>query len=511
MPAAPKSLKSAAPSNMTSQPHRRPPHARLSTLGATLLPILISAGAAHAQAAAATSEETPPAPDAATPPAAPAIAKAEPVVAPPPPPPAGRSVRASLYGFIELDVMHDSTQSFSEAIVNNEMARPGTYAGDNPRSQLTARDSRVGLRLSAPEYGSVKTSGLIEADFFGNQAPGTTEDLTFVAAAVRLRHAYVKFETPVLDVLAGQTHDLFAWGGAGFYPNTVAFLGVPGEIYHRDPQIRLSKVLSGSYVTFEAAAAAVRPAQRDSEVPDGQGGLRIAFDRWLGASGQGASLPRAAPASLGVSGIYRRFTVPAFTASAANPNKANGWGVAVNLFLPIIPASVNDLGNSLAATAEATMGTGIANLYTGLTGGVLFPVLPNPAMTLPVPTYIPDIDQGLVTYDAARKLQTVNWRALVLGLQYRAPFGMGRRLSLAAIASQLESTNIDKITPVQGLAFVFSKTQYVDGSVFFSPTPETEVGGSVQLERQTFGDIGNNGEHVYGTNIRGELAVYYFF
>jgi hypothetical protein len=458
---------------------------------------LALAGSSRAE----TSEAPPFAVPAATP-VAPAIVKPEPAA----PPPAASGVTASLYGFIELDVMHDSTQSFSEAIVNNTMQRPGSLAGDNPRTQLTARDSRVGLRLSSPTYGSVRTSALMEVDFFGNQSPNTTEDLTFVAAAVRLRHAYVKFETPVLDVLAGQTHDLFAWGGAGFYPNTVAFLGVPGEIYHRDPQIRLSKVLSGPSVTFEAAAAAVRPVQRDGEVPDAQGGLRIAFERWLGTTGQGASLPKAAPASLGVSGIYRRFSVPAFTASAANPNKANGWGAAVDLFLPIIPASSQaNLGNSLSATAEASIGTGISNLYTGLTGGVLFPVLANPAMTLPVPTFIPDIDQGLVTYDAAGKLQTVNWRALVVGLQYRAPFGMGRRLGLSAVASQIESNNIDKLTPFQGLFYVLSKAQYVDGNVFFSPTPESQVGGSVQIERQTFGD------GVYGTNIRGELAVYYFF
>src|SRR4029077_20289351 len=135
---------------------------------------------------------------------------------------------------VELDLMHDSTQSFNEAIGSNTMTRPGTLAGDQPRTQFYARDSRVGLALLSPMYGRVRTSALIEVDFFGNQSLNTTEDLSIVAAALRLRPAWVKFETPVIDVLAGQTHDLFAWGGYGFYPNTVAFLGVPGEIYHRD-------------------------------------------------------------------------------------------------------------------------------------------------------------------------------------------------------------------------------------------------------------------------------------
>jgi hypothetical protein len=479
---------------------------RLHRVSGVLL-VLLCGGAARAQ--------TPSAPAA----AAPAVVQPAPAVAASPPTRTG--VTASLYGFVELNLIHDSTQSFTEAITNNTMARPGTLAGDNPRTQFSARDSRVGLALTAPTYGSVRTSGRIEVDFFGNEALGTPDDVTYSASALRLRHAFVKFETPVLDVLAGLTNDLFAWGGAGFYPNTVAFLGVPGEIYHRDPQVRLSKLLSvGSTVTLEIAAAAVRPAQRDAEIPDAQGGLRIAFEHWRGAGAQGAGLPKSTPASLGLSGIYRHFSVPAFTSSQANPNKANGWGAAVNLFLPIIPArSAQDLGNSLSATAEATMGTGIANLYTGLTGGVLFPALPNPSMLLPVPVYNGDIDPGLVTYDADGNLQMIKWRALVVGLQYRAPFGMGRKLGVSAVASQLQSSNIVSLTPTQGLPFIFSKAQYVDGNLFFSPTPESQIGASVQVERQTFGDLvtytdaaGNTGmHHVYGNNVRGELAVYYFF
>jgi hypothetical protein len=511
---------------MAPQPNRSPSRSR--ALVTAALATLFSVGAARAQAAGkasksaesksaekdawaadeAAGEEAAPAPVAA--PAAPAAIAPTPnapaAAAAVAPTPKTSGVTATLYGFIELDMMHDSTQSFNDAVVNNTMARPESYAGQNPRTQFTARDSRVGLRLEAPAVSGVKTTALVEVDFFGNQAANATEDEIFSAPSLRLRHAYVKFETPILDVLAGHTHDLFAWGGNGFYPQTTGFLGVPGEIFHRDPQLRLSKVLSTSALTLEIAVAATRPAQRNSEVPDGQGGLRLAVESWRGTNAGGASLPRSMPLSIGVSGIYRRFVVPAFTASAVNPNKTFGWGAAVNLFLPIIPASsASNLSNALSVTAEATTGTGIANLYTALTGGVFFPSLPNPAMTLPVPVFTPGIDNGLVTYDAAGVLHTINWRALVLGLQYRFPFEMGRRLGFSAIASQLESNNIDSLTPQQGLYAVFSKAQYVDGNLFLALTPESQIAGSVQLERQTFGD------GVYGNNIRGELAVYYFF
>jgi hypothetical protein len=442
-----------------------------------------------------------------------AHAEAPPVAITPAPPvasaptaPVPEGAKVSVYGFVELDMVHDSTQSFTEAVTNNTMARPGTLAGDNPRTQFTARDSRVGLALKSPVLGAVRTSAVVEVDFFGNQAANATEDALYSAPALRLRHAYVRFETPVLDVLAGLTHDPFAWGGYGFYPNTVAFLGVTGQIYHRDAQLRLSKKLTSDSMELEIAAAAVRPAQRDGELPDLQGGARITWDGWRGAAAQGASPARLQPVAIGISGVYRRFSVPAFTATVANPNEKDGWGAAVNVFLPIIPASsAADLGNSLSATAEATMGTGIANMYTGLTGGVLFPVLPNPAMTLPVPVYTPNIDQGLVTYDASAQLRTVNWRALVLGLQYRLPFDRGRLMGLSAVASRLESSNVVDLTPVQGRPAVFSKAEYVDGNLFISPTHDTQLGASVQVLRQTFGD------GVYNINIRGQLAVFYFF
>ena len=62
-----------------------------------------------------------------------------------------------------------------------------------------------------------------------------------------MRLFYLRLETTArLELLAGQYHDLFAWGGAGFYPNSVAFLGIAGQIYHRNPQIRAHRSASRS-------------------------------------------------------------------------------------------------------------------------------------------------------------------------------------------------------------------------------------------------------------------------
>ena len=45
---------------------------------------------------------------------------------------------------------------------------------------------------------------------------------------------------------------------------------------------------------------------------------------------------------------------------------------------------------------------------------------------MPAPLYRPNIDSGIVTFDADGNLKSINWRAMVVGLQYYLPFADGR-------------------------------------------------------------------------------------
>jgi len=308
-----------------------------------------------------------------------------------------------------------------------------------------------------------------------------------------------------VDVLAGQYHDLFGWGGAGFYPNSVAFLPLLGQIYHRNPQFRISKTLKSAAVDFEIAVAAVRPVQRDSGVPDFQGGLKVNVNGWQGAAAPGASRPVAAPLSVGVSGLTRRFSVADFSQVPGNPQKASGWGVAGNLFLPVIPGSADDLSNALSVTAEYTTGSGISDMYTGLTGGVTFPGLPNPTNAEQVPTYTPNIDPGIVTFDGSNVVAPVKWTAVVLNGHYHLPIGHGRKLWVSGTYSTLKSNNALALTPSQGRAYVWDKGQYYDANVWWGVTPAVQIGVSFQHSEQTYGD------GVVAHNNRGEGAFYLFF
>jgi hypothetical protein len=415
----------------------------------------------------------------------------------------------TMYGYVGLNIMQDSTQSFGTASSNTIIQRRGTPRGNNLQAQATARDSRLGFRLAPPVVGGIRASANIEMDFNAPPPIEYTEANSVTQAGLRMRHYYMKVETPIVDVLAGQYHDLFGWGGKGFYPSTLAFLGITGEIYHRKPQIRVSKTLEGSAAEFEIAAAALAPVQKNGGYPDVEAGLRLALPGWTGARQQAYGQPAIGRAAIGVSGIGRRFEVSEFIENPVRNVPAIGYGIAGNIFLPIIPAtSVTDRGNAMSFTGEFSTGTGIADMYSDLTGGLLFPALPNsmnrqdPAN--PPPVYTPNIDSGIVTFDADRRLRTADWQGWFVNLQYYLPIA-GGRVWVSATHSEIKSRNIRDITPLPGWGAIFTNAWYNDASLFLALTSQIQLGFSFQRTHQWFGD------GVTATNYRTEFGMNMFF
>lgn len=422
----------------------------------------------------------------------------------PNPAPAPSDFDLDVFGFVELDSMHDTTQSFGAGTNNVILQRPGTFQGDHARLQFTVNNSQVGLSAAAPRFEGMVASGQVVVDFFGVQASEVTEQDVYTQPGVRLRLAFVELETPIVDVLAGQYHDLFGWGGEGFYPNSVAFLGLLGQVYHRQPQVRITRAF-GSKARLEVAAAATRPVQRDSQIPDAQAGLKFSLDAWRGANAQGFGKPSITPLSVGVSGVFRRFSVTEYRVDPQDTNQANGYGASANAFIPVIPArSAEDRSNALSLTGEFVLGTGISDLYLLLTGGARFPTLPNPGGLVPPPIYRPNIDPGIVTYDANFNLQTIDWTSFVVGLQYYLPIA-GGRVWLSANYSQIMSDNLADLTPQFDHGAIFDKARYFDANVYAAVTPAVQLGLSFQRTEQTFGDGVDHSNH------RTEGGVRFFF
>lgn len=414
--------------------------------------------------------------------------------------------KITLYGFAALNAMYDSTQSFGSGIHNNLMARPGTFAGDHDQFQMSVRDSRFGLRLYAPPAGDVKAMARVEMDFNGLQPVEFTEHDRTVMNPIRMRHYYAQVETPIIDVLFGQYYDVFGWGGKGFFPNTLAFLGLTGEVYHRQGQLRLSKTVNSKTFGFEVAAAATRPAQKASGVPDGQAGLRLMLNSWTGANAQGYGKPGIGPLQIGISGIARRFEVAEFLPNPGSARSDVGLGYALNAFIPVIPAkSAKKRGNALSLTGEFSDGEGIGDLYTELSGGLLFPTLPNPAgIQSQPPIYPQNIDSGFVTFDGNGELRMVKWQGFVANLQYYLPISDGK-VWIAGSYSEIRSSNLRVLTPLPTRGGIYTKSRYFDGSLFTELTDQLQVGVAFQVVEQTFAD------GVKAKNYRTELGTHFFF
>ncbi|HZZ83615.1 MAG TPA: hypothetical protein VFE30_03675 [Anaeromyxobacteraceae bacterium] len=421
----------------------------------------------------------------------------------PAPSPVTNKWTASLYGFAELDAISDTTQSFNDLAGNGAITKD-PYKGGNGRLTMSPRNTRIGFKFAAPEYEGVKASGLIETDFFGapnglsgapNGGSGTaspSEGGLFTSPGLRIRHAWVKLETAYVDVLAGQSWQLFGWQPY-FHPNTVDLQGVPGQVYSRSPQLRLSHMFKSEPVSVELAVAAARPQERDAWLPDGQAGARVLFNGWKGVHTTGGTGTSVDALAIGASGVLRQFAVPTSTlvatAAPSAQTTASGWGLSLDAFIPIIPASAQDRSNALSLTGSWVRGAGIADMYTGLNGGL---------------GSVNAVDAGLIGINPTTKtLDTVQWRSYIVGAQYYLPGG--GNFWVSANYSQMDSFNIGNFVAANKQGTVFHQSRWADGNLFWDATPAVRFGAEYARFEQTF----NDGSQAH--NNRYQLSAYYLF
>jgi hypothetical protein len=419
----------------------------------------------------------------------------------------------TLYGFIESDYIWDSTRAFNDSAGGAQVPRAGTQGGDNGRVQFSVRNSRLGFRLRAPEVDGVKASAVVETDFLGTQLPvanpdpsptpvnaAGTEGSFFTSPTLRARHLYLKVETPVVDFLAGQYWTLYGWGPQ-YQPNTVEIQGVPGEIYSRTPQLRISKTIKADPITLELAVAATRPVQRDSSTPDGQAGIRFSVDSWTGAQTTGPTGSQLSPFSIAVTGLLRHVAVDQFSAAPKTTNDLTMDAIAVDGFIPVVPASKKSKDNALSLQGEFSTGYGVADQYTGWTGGVSFPALPNPMAVNPAPAYAADIDNGIVTYDSKGGLHGIQWTTYLLGAQYYLPISNGK-VWVSGNYSHSSSAN----THYYGSAAKLRLAEdWWDVNLFVDPLPAVRIGA----EFADFIDVYVDGQHA--VNHRAQLSGFFIF
>ena len=169
-------------------------------------------------------------------------------------------------GFVKSDFFYDSRQSSASNGLREGhfYLYPDDVLYDSQMNDLNATPSfhilniqtRFRADINGPDAFGAKTSGAIEAEFFGTGE----SDLN----GFRLRHSYIKMEWTGVTLLAGQYwHPMFP---AENFPATISFnTGAPFVPFSRNPQVRI--VIKAGKLSF----AAVAYSQRDftSSGPDG--------------------------------------------------------------------------------------------------------------------------------------------------------------------------------------------------------------------------------------------------
>jgi hypothetical protein len=405
-------------------------------------------------------------------------------------------LKTTLYGYIEGNFKYDSTQTCLEFCGNAQVQRPGTYRGNHGRTVFSARDSRLGIRLAAPEEHGLRVSGVLETDFFGPTT--TSEQGTYVNPVLRIRASYVKIETSVLDVLIGQQFTLFGWQPA-FVSASVQYPGLPGEAFARTPQLRLSRTIKSDAVTTDIAVAANRPPQQDSAAPEGVAGVRLQFNKWTGQHTAYMAYSAIQPASIAISGDLRLFRIPELAVTPHHGITRIGGGVAFDAYLPIIRATKTSKENALSLNAELSITSGMADNYSALGGaGTANAAIPPAAPGGTATPYTPNFDAGLAAIDAAGHVELIKWLAYLVSLEFY-PGGTGGRLGLVANYAHMESSNARSVgtasaaaaTPdaqAAAAARIRDHEDMFELGVFVDPTRSTRIAASGSLYNDVYAD-----------------------
>ncbi len=172
-------------------------------------------------------------------------------------------------GFVKNDFFYDSRQTVSireghfllyPMGISNDAV--GVDMNAKPSFNFLSIQTRLTGKITGPDAFGAKTSGVIEADFFGNENANFVDNNGF-----RLRQAMVKLNWKKSELLFGQYwHPMFIPEN---FSGVISFnTGVPFQPFSRNPQIRYS------YYFGNLKFATVLSSQRDFTSPGGSLSLR---------------------------------------------------------------------------------------------------------------------------------------------------------------------------------------------------------------------------------------------
>jgi len=259
-----------------------------------------------------------------------------------------------VYGYIKMDAAYDSARTSAGNFarwVNSEAMNT-----NDDQFNMTANQTRLGIKITNPNDDKIKTFGRVEVDFYGN---GAGEN----KPGILVRHAYLQLDFPrhKVSLIAGQTSDVIS----PLVPATVNYTvnWWCGNIGYRRPQIRVTKICDvddGSFLTFQGAVTRDIGHATINGLDPGDSGEDA------GAPGVQARVAVTTPlidgrqATLGLSGHFQSEEYDI----AANGRHKNlcSWSGNIDVLLPV--------SETVTLKAEGFFGQNLDTFFGGIGQGI---------------------------------------------------------------------------------------------------------------------------------------------
>jgi hypothetical protein len=254
------------------------------------------------------------------------------------------------YGYIKLDAAYDTSKVNNGNFATWVLSEQGN--NDDDEFNMTAKTTRLGLRINSREQSDILSSGLIEIDFFGDDHASENKP------SVLLRHAYAKLDWPEerFSILAGQTWDVISPLNPSTLNYTVQWYA--GNIGYRRPQIRATKIYAVSDLVdlkLEGAVSrGVGGIPRAVETPDA--GADSGIPAFQGRVSSTFPLLGAQPTTIGFSGHWGKEEVDTIS------RDFDSWSLNVDFTQPV--------NKWLAIQGELFTGENLSPYFGGINQGV---------------------------------------------------------------------------------------------------------------------------------------------
>jgi hypothetical protein len=254
----------------------------------------------------------------------------------------------SIGGYVKLDYAHNTN---AVGPISPGAPGGGITPGSKDESVFTAKQSRIWLKSSGPEFYGAKTNALIEVDFYGGGSASNE------MANLRMRHAYGSLDWTNTQVLFGQYWDVFGVACA----DTIDFRlgGTTGNPANpRVPQVRVTQKLDiNSDNTVKFVLAAQNPVQDAATAGDNSLSKTGSYGSAVNGAAQISYTSKALGVSPGYMGLGNNpLTVTLFGLAGSQEFTDNKnvtvYGYGIYGFVPIIKSS-NGKSRAMTLSFEA--------------------------------------------------------------------------------------------------------------------------------------------------------------